>query len=285
MCKLSYELKGLCSRSRVGSASTRAHRANRLKLIARQLKAGGYKLQSAFSLKPKHVNYLLQHWQQDDLNTGTIKNRLSDLRWWADAVRKPGMIPADNEALGVGSRETTGNRSQALDTAKLERLPCPKMKLSLRLQAAFGLRVEESLYFRPQTAHRGDYIALQGHWNKGGRARVIPITTDAQRQLIDEAKVLAGNNSLIANHQSFIQGKKALENQALKAGITNMHGHRYHYAQNRYRQLTDFACPYQGGKSFQSLSKEQQQADRQARKQISQELGHNRISIAKVYLG
>jgi hypothetical protein len=48
--------------------------------------------------------------------------------------------------------------------------------MSLRLQAAFGLRREESIKFRPDYADRSDHIILKGSWTKGGRERAIPIT-------------------------------------------------------------------------------------------------------------
>jgi hypothetical protein len=49
--------------------------------------------------------------------------------------------------------------------------------MSLRLQAAFGLRREEAVKFQPSYADRGDRLALKASWCKGGRAREIPVRT------------------------------------------------------------------------------------------------------------
>ena len=67
--------------------------------------------------------------------------------------------------------------------------------MSLRLQAAFGLRRGESIKIRPEWADRGDKLALKDTWTKGGRAREIPIRNDEQRQVLDDAKALAGAGS------------------------------------------------------------------------------------------
>ena len=64
--------------------------------------------------------------------------------------------------------------------------------MSLEVQAAFGLRREEALKLRPRLADQGDVLALQASWTKGGKARTVPIRTDAQREVLARAKALAG---------------------------------------------------------------------------------------------
>ena len=62
--------------------------------------------------------------------------------------------------------------------------------MSLKLQAAFGLRREESIKIRPEWADRGDRLALKASWTKGGREREIPIRTAEQpRQLGSEFSI------------------------------------------------------------------------------------------------
>ncbi|WP_230320740.1 phage integrase N-terminal domain-containing protein [Erwinia sorbitola] len=45
------------------------------------------------SLKTKHITYLVKQWQEQKLSTGTIKNRMAHLRWWAEKVGKKGSDP------------------------------------------------------------------------------------------------------------------------------------------------------------------------------------------------
>lgn len=63
---------------------------------------------------------------------------------------------------------------------------------------------EESIKFQPRYADRGDHIALRGSWTKGGRERRVPITTDEQRHVLDQAHQLAGAGSLIPAHKNYI---------------------------------------------------------------------------------
>jgi integrase len=53
--------------------------------------------------------------------------------------------------------------------------------MSLELQQAFGLRREEAMNFQPSFADRGDHIMLKASWTKGGKERIIPVRTEAQR--------------------------------------------------------------------------------------------------------
>lgn len=64
-----------------------------------------------------------------------------------------------------------------------------------------------------------------------------------------------------------------------------MHGLRHAYAQTRYRELTGWECPINGGPLRKDLNSFQKELDNQARLVISQELGHSRVSITKNYIG
>jgi hypothetical protein len=73
--------------------------------------------------------------------------------------------------------------------------------------------------------------------------------------------------------------------QCAAAGIHHVHGHRHHSAQERYRELTDWACPAQGGPTAKQRTLAQEATDGQARLAVSSELSHAREWIASVYLG
>jgi hypothetical protein len=152
----------------------------------------------ATSLKGKHVEALLQRWQAEGLSTGTLKNRMAHVRWWAEKVGKAGILPADNTKLGIPERRYVTNESKAKELGdRLDRITDPHVRMSLRLQAAFGLRREESIKFQPRYADRGDHIAIKGSWAKGGRDRTVLITTPEQRAVLDKAHSLVGQGLLI----------------------------------------------------------------------------------------
>jgi site-specific recombinase XerC len=284
---LNYQLKELCRRNRDGGYATQAGRGRMLDLIATQLHELGYRGMRPASLKPKHVDALVSHWREQGISTGTLKNRLSAVRWWAGKVNKHGVVARDNAAYGIGARTfvTKESKAQTLDQAKLARIEDVYVRMSVRLQAAFGLRREEAIKFNPSYAIRGDHIALKSSWTKGGRARTIPITNGYQHHLLREAKALAKGGSLIPAHLKYVQQQNRYDRQTHMAGMSKLHGLRHDYAQRRYRQLTGWRCPASGGPAAKDLSPEQRAIDQEVRLTISHELGHARESITAVYLG
>lgn len=285
MDSLAYDLKNLTLGAGEGSHLTRNQRHRGLQLIARELRQLGYALPSARSLKPKHIDALLANWREAGLSTGTLKNRMGWVRWWAKSIRKTSILPQDNIELGIEKRSTWGgNRARVTTTALLASLP-ERMQLALRLQMAFGLRLEESLKFRPAVADKGNNLALQASWCKGGRARTVPLTHPRQRALLDEVRKVCGDGALIPTGQTYIGFRKDIERTTWGAGIRNMHGHRHWYAQWRYQALTGTPSPAAGGKTYERMSGDERAADYRARLTISRELGHNRVEITDAYLG
>lgn len=286
MDDLTYELRQMCHRNRDGGRKTQAQRMQSLTLIARQLKEGGFRNMRATSLKEKHVDALVDRWKAENLSAGTVKNRMSHLRFWAQKVGKAGVIPVGNAALGIPQRQSSGfNKAKSLDSEQLDRVNDARVRMSLRLQQAFGLRREESIKFQPAYADRGDHIALKGSWCKGGRPRSIPIITAEQRAVLDDAHALAGSGALIPAGEKYIQQQNRYDDRCQSAELSNMHGLRHAYAQARYEELTGWKSPFAGGPDSKALAPEQRAVDIEARQQISHELGHGRIAIVATYIG
>ena len=287
MRDLNYELKKLCLRNCDGSYATQYARERILAMIANQLHEMGFRSMQATSLKPKHVQALVDRWKAEALSPATIKNRMSELRWWAEKIAKQNVIAKDNAHYGIAKREYVTNISQSreLTTGDLAKVTDRYTQLSLKLQAAFGLRREESIKIRPQWADSGDQLVLKASWTKGGREREIPIRTVEQRQLLDEAKQFAGSGSLIPKAMTYVQQLQRFKAQCMAASIQHVHGHRHQYAQERYRELTGRACPAQGGLASKQLTPEQKTIDREARLTVSAELGHGRERVTAIYLG
>lgn len=287
MDALTYDLLKITRRNGEGSFATQANRRAMLKQMALDLKEGGFILPGASSIKPKHIEYLLERWREAELSDRTILNRLAVLRWWCEAVDKRSIMARSNDAYGVAKPKAPHiDRSYDLAAEKLQWISCLRVAASLELQAAFGLRREEAIKLRPGEAIKADdgtAIHLKASWTKGGRPRTVPITSDAQRDLLARVAQLAGTGSLIPRDKSYIQQLDPYKYQTLKAGIRNAHGLRHGYAQRRYRELTGWEPPAKGGVVPNTAAG--LRTDLEARRQISAELGHNRIAITDVYLG
>ncbi len=255
--------------------------------MANQLHELGFHGMKARSLKPKHVDALVQHWMEQKLAIGTIKNRMSVLRWWAEKVAKQNVIARSNEHYGIPDRQFVSSTSKAtgVTVQDLDKITDPYVRMSLELQQAFGLRREEAIKFSPGFADRGDHILLKASWTKGGKERVIPIRTEQQRDVLQRADQLVGKRALIPADLNYVQQLRVYERQTANAGLSRMHGLRHAYAQSRYEELTGWKAPAAGGPVSKVLSPGQKVMDRQARRTISQELGHIREQISSVYLG
>ncbi len=184
-------------------------------MIADQLASLGYRNMKAKSLKPKHVIALTNLWNTQGISIGSQKNRLSTLRWWAKKIGKQNVIAKNNNAYGIESRTFVANRSksQELDLYKLTKISDPRTTLSLRLQAAFGLRREEAIKFRPRYAIQEGYIRLKSSCCKGG--------------------------SLIHSSMNYAQQLHRYEGQTLRAGFSKLHGLRHGYAQRHSKRWPD----------------------------------------------
>jgi site-specific recombinase XerC len=284
---MNHQLKQLCRRNRDGSHATQRDRERVLTLIADQLHALGYRGMNTRSLKPKHVEALLAHWRAGDLSVGTIKNRLAALRWWAQKVDRQNVIARSNDHYGIPERRfvSDGSKAKTIGVTALEKVRDPHVCMSLELQSAFGLRREEAIKFVPSYADKGDHLLLKASWTKGGKARTIPVRTEAQRLVLDRAHRLAGGGSLIPSERNYRQQLRVYERHTANAGLSNLHGLRHQYAQTRYEELTGWEAPAAGGPLTRTLSTDQRALDRQTRLTISRELGHERPSIVAVYCG
>ena len=257
--------------------------------MGEQLVEAGYKKMHANELKGRHLHTLLQRWRADGLSPGTLRNRLSALRWWAEKIGNSGLLAHNNAHYGIPKRQSAprATKAKALPDAKLAHVRNAHVRMSLALQRAFGLRREESLKIKPHQADKGDRLVLQASWTKGGRPREIPIRTLEQREVLDRAKDLVKlkSASLIPGRKNYAQQLRTYEHCTRMAGLDHLHGLRHAYAQERFLELAGFPCPLAGGPHREEMTPEQRESDYEARLIISAELGHSREAITAAYLG
>ena len=258
-----------------------------------RLQAAGVHQLKPKNLKPKHIQAVVAGLRADlesgVLTIGSAKNWLSHLRAYVRLIDRPYLVPRTNAELGFGNRVYVPSKSRAvvLTGGQLERLDCPYVAMSLKLQREFGMRREEAVKIRPEWAHQGNKLVLKNTWCKGKRERVLHIRTEAQRAVLEEAKLLAATTkqgSLIPT-EKYIQQVKRFEYQCRKVGLHGSHGLRHAYAQSRYLELAGFACPLAGGPKRMEMTPEMRRRDHEVRLEISRELGHGRASILQSYCG
>ena len=259
----------------------------------RRLQAAGVHQLKPKNLKPKHIQVVVAQLRAEveagNRSIGSAKNWCAHLRAYVRLIDRRYLVPRTDAELGFGNRAYVPKESKAvaLSGGHLGRVTCPYVAMSLKLQRAFGLRREEAMKIQPEWADRGDKLVLKASWCKGKRERVLPIRTQSQRAVLNEARALAGTTekgSLIPT-EKYVQQVKRFEYQCRKAGLSGSHGLRHEYAQRRYRELAGFACPLAGGPQRQDMTPQMRRADYEARVAVSRELGHGRVSITNTYLG
>lgn len=284
--KLLYSLKNLLITDRQGSYTSQRDRHQLMLQFAHKLWELGYKIPTIYNLKSKHIVAIVDAWKSENISNGTLKNRLSVIRRLSNLINKPEIVHS-NQELGIGNRVYIPVKNKALYNPKLEKISHPYLRVSLELQRVFGLRREESLKIKPHMADSGNELKLQPSWCKGGRGRNVPILTEEQRYWLEKAKEIAGKfgNSLIPPDKNYIQHRYLYDKQTTREGLKNLHGLRHAYAQRRYKELTGWEAPINGGPNSKQLTTEQKVIDHQARVILSGNLGHERISIVKNYCG
>ena len=286
MTPLKWDIRKVFTAHRDGSRTTQYQRGMILNRFAQDVDDLGHKGKRLHNIGNREVHEAVGLWKRQGVSDATIMNRLSAIRWLGVKIGKPNLGHHSNQAFGLNGRTHSEiNKAKTLTVAITRKIPDPYIRCSLKLQAAFGLRREEAMKIQPRWADRGDKLILKGSWTKGGRPRAIPIRTAYQRGVLEEAKRLAQNGSLIPNHKSYRQHLHTWEHATRKSGLSKTHGLRHAYAQTRYQELTGWKSPHQGGSARNKLNGEKRDLDHKARMQIAEELGHSRITITYVYLG
>ena len=282
--QLKRSIYGLLKHSNSGSYSTKDTRKEILMAFADALYASNVQLLHLQQLKAKHVAKVVEAWKAQGLSAGTLKNRLSIIRFAWQAMNKIEKLPT-NAALGIERRSYTPQFNRAHHQATFKQVSNSYIRISLELQRVFGLRRAESIKIQPFIADQGDTLQLLPPWCKGGRGRFVPIRTPEQRYWLDEAKKIASKKtySLIPPDKNYVQQRYAYDREVRKMGLSNPHGLRHAYAQQRYKELAGWEAPINGGPSSKQLTAEQKKLDRQARLIVSAELGHQRVEVVRNY--
>jgi len=168
MRDLNHDFKALCRHNRDGSYATQADREHILDLIANQLHEMGYRGLRAEGLKPRHIEKLVAGWLAEVCSPGTIKNRMAVLRWTVQKLGKDNIVARTNAAYGIPDRVYVTNISKAkeLGMEQLASIRTPCAQMSLRLQAAFGLRREASIKIVPASHAKPCLAAITATSNR-----------------------------------------------------------------------------------------------------------------------
>ena len=250
-----------------------------------------------------YAAYLRDMVGRGNLAVSTAQNRVSSVNRTMAALRGDQYVklPSPSKALGMqrtGVRHSVPHGQDREQIKQIVDALCNQHQLRaaaiVLLARATGMRLREAILadlprLNREAEHLGKINIQDG--TKGGRAgasapRWIRVDEHIRDALAFAAQVSpADSPNLVAPTESYravLQGIARLAREVLHANnLKGFHELRAAFACERYEQVTQHPAPINGGRCHvidRSL-------DREARKQISRELGHGRMDVVAAYIG
>jgi integrase len=250
-----------------------------------------------------YAAYLRDAIRRGDLAVSTAQNRLSSVNRTMAALRGDQYVklPSPSKALGIQRSGVRQSVPQGQDRERVRQIVDALLSRD-QLRAAAIVLLARATGMRLREAILADLPRLSREANdlgriniqdgtKGGRAgasapRWIGVDDHIRGALGFAWQVSpAGSRNLVAPHESYL----GVLQEVIRPARDILHDHdlkgfhelRAAYACERYEQITQHRAPINGGQFCQ----EDQRLDREARRQISNELGHGRIDVVATYIG
>lgn len=247
----------------------------------------------------EHLRHLVE---RSDLTIATAQNRLSSVNRTLAALRGDQYVkvPSPSKALGMWRTSVRRSVPQGQDLEHVTRVVevlCahqqPRAAAIAQLARATGMRLREAILadlprLKREVEQYGKINIQDG--TKGGRSGASAprwITADDHiRDALRFAEQISpdGSRNLLAPNESYLDFQQRIVRPARdilhKHNLTGFHELRAAYACERYEQITHHPAPVNGGRCYQL----DRRLDKDARVQISDELGHGRIDVVSAYI-
>lgn len=250
-----------------------------------------------------YAGYLRQQLEQGQLSIATAQNLLSSVNRTLEAIRGDRAVRIDSPSRVLGQQRTHSrttppqgqDRHQvAAITHHLIEQDHIRTAAIVNLARESGMRLREAILADlprlQREAKQFGRINIQDGTKGGRRGASVPRwapVTDSLASALDLAHQASpkGSRNLLAPGESYAQFIQKIVRPArliLKQhSLKGFHELRAAYACERYQQLTHCPAPVNGG----DLHSSNPSLDLQARRQISQELGHGREEVSASYIG
>ncbi|WP_240645369.1 integrase domain-containing protein [Vibrio mediterranei] len=253
-------------------------------------------------------NYLKERYEHGEISSRTARDYLSHVnRALAQARGDEVLVVNATKELGfmpkTGIALSDQSVSESLHLKIVEKVS-EEVRLVVQLQRAFGLRFREASLLDAKSvlrAFESGNVPTIRRGTKGGQARELRVETLAQYRVLlaaAEYQIIHDSSSLVPEGKSF----KAFQTRAWREfnetdSSYRSHGERKFFACQYYRDYVGVSCPVQsnikhGDEHIEFIADQKgicfehaKRLDREARKMLSEILGHHRIGITNAYLG
>jgi integrase len=299
---------------RAAVRNTMMHFVDVLDECAEQSGDDSLRMRNVSDFRAEQLVAILGWFAMKKTKLSTIHNQLSVLRKFMTLVGRRHLVPGTDDlallviehdiGLDFASRSYTAYVPLAWSAlVDIERVFQDIQKkdghahLLCELCLQFGLRETEVLRLRPVESDLGDGLWVR-RGAKGGRQRLIPFSADPerrarQRELLEKAKTACGGDRLRYlgfGDRTLQQARKYFQSVMQDCGVTQtrlgikVHGLRHEYAVRRFLELTGLPAPVLRQAPL-SAYVARMALVRQAREQISAEMGHARTPAVSPYIG
>lgn len=249
-----------------------------------------------------YAGHLRRQVEQGELAIATAQNRLSSVNRTMAALRGDQYVKVPSPSKALGAQRITvrttnpqgQDHEQVIRTVDALREQHPRAAAIAQLARATGMRLREAILADlprlKREAEHYDKINIQDG-TKGGRGGATAprwITVDDHiREALKFAEQVspAGGRNLIAPSENYLSVLREVVRPARDVlhahNLKGFHKLRAAYACERYERITNHRAPINGGECC-GINR---CLDREARRQISYELGHGRIDVVAAYIG
>ncbi|MFP3708491.1 integrase domain-containing protein [Paraburkholderia sp. SIMBA_009] len=298
---LDENVSSVHSRTRISakplSIKTQEFRVRAICAALVELREGGFALASPWNLRRKHIEWLVLRWVDAKQSGGTIENKLTYLRALCGWMNKENMVGtlADfanrkehslvRSYVAEVDRSWDANGVSAHDKIAEIARTCPHVAVQLKMQVAFGLRIEESFMLQPTRAVKDLDLLAVTRGTKGGRDREVPI--GAKVAVLEEAARLSNpmTGSTVPADRTLKQWRNwyyyVLDRHGItKAGLgVTSHGLRHQYLQEMYERWAGVAAPVK-----RAGERPDPELHAQAMRRVVEAAGHSRPTKANAYI-
>lgn len=239
------------------------------------------------------------------LTPATIKSYMGCVNVTLSQARGDSKLKVTPTEIGVEKRTAIATHDKAADPTDYYRIMSrldgdihPEIGAAISLEREFGMRFEEAAKIDAVWAvhdvnHRGEFTLVK---TKGGRPRTLKIENERQLFALRKAaeiQIKMHGESLIPPYKTYLQHKAFVYNNY---DIPH-HKLRHLRGQEKYHEILGYPCLIKSksktmyeykievARHFNISIVEAKDRIHNAMREVSQLLGHERISITRTYLG
>lgn len=264
---------------KVGSYKTRERYGKAFKRFMVFL-ADEYRLQKNSNISPKHIFAYVDYMLDRGMSASTIKTELAAIRFFHDSMPYTRYELPTNDELNL-ERRTFGGVDRTWNNQEFNNMLAIAMQKGredyvaiFTLARYVGLRLEECFRIDTNDAQNALITGKLFVKGKGGLTRLVPINESVRIEFEKLLKVTErGHKLFVADDDKTHLAMKRLQcflayhRKSFTENKITFHGLRHTFAHEKYNEFI------QMGKT-----------DFQARKAVSELLGHHRDDVTRIYL-